>query len=75
MFKRFTVTFGEPLDLSDLHGTKGAVEKATDRLTERLAEMLGQPVPVGKPEPRDAVAAAPPRRTGDCPLDTRPASV
>jgi len=68
-----TVTFGEPLDLSDLHGTKGAVEKATARLTERLAEMLGQPVPVGKPEPRDAAVA--PHRTGVRPPDTRPVGV
>lgn len=48
-----TVTFGPPLDFSDLQGKKGAVEKATARLTETLAQMLKQPVPVGKPKPRD----------------------
>jgi len=48
------VTFGEPLDLSDLHGRKGAVEEATRRLTERLAAMLDQPVPEGKPKNRTA---------------------
>lgn len=46
------VTFGEPIDLSDLQGTRGAVETATRRLTERLATMLGQPTPEGKPRPR-----------------------
>jgi 1-acyl-sn-glycerol-3-phosphate acyltransferase len=47
-----TVTYGEPLDLSDLYGKRGAVEEATRRLTERLASMLGQPVPQGKPRNR-----------------------
>lgn len=46
------VTFGEPLDLSDLYGKKGAVEAATARLTETLARMLDQPVPTGSPIPR-----------------------
>lgn len=46
------VEYGEPLDLADLYGKKGAVEEATRRLTERLAGMLGQPVPVGKPKNR-----------------------
>jgi 1-acyl-sn-glycerol-3-phosphate acyltransferase len=40
-----TVTFGEPMDFSDLYGQKGAIEEATRRLTVRLAEMLNQPVP------------------------------
>lgn len=48
-----SVVFGPPLDLSDLVGKKGAVEKATVRLTETLAQMLNQPVPVGKPKPHD----------------------
>lgn len=47
-----TVTFGEPMDFSDLYGKKGAIEEATRRLTIRLAEMLDQPVPEGKPQPR-----------------------
>lgn len=47
------VVFGEPIDLSDLHGKKGAVGEATQRLTERLAVMLGQPVPQGRPEKHD----------------------
>ena len=47
-----TVTFGEPLDFSDLYGKKGAVEAATQRLTATLAQMLGQPAPVGKPQNR-----------------------
>lgn len=47
-----TVTFGEPMDFSDLYGKKGAIEEATRRLTLRLAEMLDQPVPEGKPQPR-----------------------
>jgi len=47
-----TVQFGEPIDLSDLYGQKGAVEEATRRLTVRLAEMLNQPTPVGKPKNR-----------------------
>jgi 1-acyl-sn-glycerol-3-phosphate acyltransferase len=47
------VIFGEPLDLSDLHGKKGAVEEATRRLTERLAEMLGQPIPTKLYVPHD----------------------
>ena len=45
-----SVTFGPPIDFSDIQGTKGAVEKATARLTETLAQMLNQPVPVGKPK-------------------------
>lgn len=45
------VTFGEPIDLTDLKGTRGAVETATRRLAERLAALLGQPVPEGKPAP------------------------
>ena len=53
------VTFGPPLDLSDLRGTRGAVEAATARLTETLAEMLGQPVPTGKPRRRDDEGAEP----------------
>ncbi len=48
-----TVVFGEPLDLSDLYGKKGAVDEATRRLTERLAQMLGQPIPEGKPQKHD----------------------
>ena len=48
-----TVIFGPPLDLSDLEGKRGAIEKATARLTETLAQMLQQPVPVGKPKRRD----------------------
>jgi 1-acyl-sn-glycerol-3-phosphate acyltransferase len=48
-----TVIFGEPLDLSDLHGKKGAVDEATRRLTERLAQLLGQPIPEGKPQKHD----------------------
>ena len=47
-----TVTFGKPLDLSDLKAKRGAVELATARLTETLASMLGQPVPSGKPTVR-----------------------
>lgn len=47
-----SVTFGEPLDLSNLQG-KHKVEQATDLLTETLARMLNQPVPAGKPAPRD----------------------
>lgn len=47
------VTFGEPLDLSDLYGQKGATQEATRRLAERLAVMLNQPTPLGKPRPRD----------------------
>jgi 1-acyl-sn-glycerol-3-phosphate acyltransferase len=47
------VIFGEPLDFSDLHGKKGAVEEATRRLTERLASMLQQPIPEGKPQKHD----------------------
>lgn len=49
------VVFGEPLDLSDLYGKKGAVDEATHRLTVALAELLGQPVPEGKPEKRSEV--------------------
>ena len=48
------VTYGEPLDLSDLYGKPGATDAATRRLTETLAAMLGQPVPVGKPRNRAA---------------------
>lgn len=47
------VVFGEPLDLSDLHGKKGGVEEATRRLTERLATLLDQPIPEGKPQKHD----------------------
>ena len=47
------VTFGPPLDFSDLAGKRGAVEAATQRLTETLAAMLDQPVPPGKPRRRD----------------------
>lgn len=46
------VVFGEPIDLSDLRGQRGAVEAATARLAERLAGLLGQPVPEGKPAVR-----------------------
>ncbi len=46
-----SVTFGKPLDLSDLKGKRGAVEAATQRLAETLAAMLNQPVPEGKPKP------------------------
>jgi 1-acyl-sn-glycerol-3-phosphate acyltransferase len=49
----FIVTFGKPLDLSDLYGQKGATEEATRRLSVVLAEMLHQPVPEGKPVPRN----------------------
>jgi len=49
------VVFGEPLDLSDLYGKKGAVEEATHRLTVALAALLGQPIPEGKPEKRSEV--------------------
>lgn len=48
-----SVTFGEPLDLSDLYGKRGGVEEATRRLTGQLAGMLGQPAPEGKPRPHD----------------------
>jgi len=49
------VTFGEPLDLSDLYGKKGgAAEEATRRLAGRLAEMLDQPLPEGRPKNRTA---------------------
>ncbi|MBC8135948.1 MAG: 1-acyl-sn-glycerol-3-phosphate acyltransferase [Fibrella sp.] len=47
-----SVTFGEPLDFSDLWGKPGATEKATQRLTETLAAMLDQPIPIGKPKNR-----------------------
>lgn len=47
------IVFGEPIDLSDLYGKRGALEEATRRLTERLAQMLGQPIPEGKPTPHD----------------------
>jgi len=57
------VIYGEPLDLSDLYGKKGAAEEATKRLTHQLARMLGQPVPDGKPKNRteeeEAASAAP----------------
>lgn len=49
-----SVTFGPPLDFSDLQNKRGAIEAATQRLTETLAHMLGQPVPAGKPRRRDA---------------------
>jgi 1-acyl-sn-glycerol-3-phosphate acyltransferase len=47
-----SVTFGPPLDLSDLAGRRGgqAVEMVTQRLTEALAAMLGQPIPTGRPQ-------------------------
>ncbi len=48
-----SVTFGPPLDFSDLKGQRGAVETATARLTETLAAMLNQPIPQGKPQRRD----------------------
>jgi 1-acyl-sn-glycerol-3-phosphate acyltransferase len=48
-----SVIFGPPLDLSDLEGKRGAIEKATLRLAETLATMLDQPVPTGKPKRRD----------------------
>ncbi|MDX1934233.1 MAG: lysophospholipid acyltransferase family protein [Capsulimonadales bacterium] len=48
-----TVTYGEPLDLSDLYGRKDGPEAATRRLTEHLAAMLGQPIPTGRPPERD----------------------
>jgi 1-acyl-sn-glycerol-3-phosphate acyltransferase len=48
------VTYGTPIDLSDLYGKPGATDKATQRLTEALATMLGQPVPQGKPKNRTA---------------------
>jgi 1-acyl-sn-glycerol-3-phosphate acyltransferase len=51
-----TVTFGEPMDFSDLYGKKGAIDEATQRLTVRLAEMLNQPIPQGKPQPRSEEA-------------------
>lgn len=47
------VTFGEPIDFSDLAGKRGAIEAATQRLTETLATMLNQPIPQGKPKRRD----------------------
>lgn len=47
------VIFGEPLDLSDLYGKKGATQEATKRLTERLAQMLDQPVPTKPFVPHD----------------------
>jgi 1-acyl-sn-glycerol-3-phosphate acyltransferase len=58
-----SVTFGAPLDLSDLKGTRGAVEIATRRLAETLAAMLGQPVPEGKPPIRDEARPATTART------------
>lgn len=75
-----TVTFGPPLDLSDLSGRRGAVEAATARLTETLAAMLGQPVPQGKPprrdeEPAPPALAGPARRaawTGNRPASQEP---
>jgi len=52
-----SVTFGPPLELSDLARRRGgaAVTAATQRLAEALAAMLGQPVPQGKPPVRSAV--------------------
>lgn len=47
-----TVTFGPPLDLSELKGRRGAVEASTTRLAETLAAMLHQTVPQGKPRMR-----------------------
>ncbi len=54
-----SVTFGPALDLSDLKGERGAVEAATMRLTRALAAMLGQPLPEGTPQRRDAPDARP----------------
>lgn len=51
--KPVRVVFGEPLDLSDLYGKRGAIEEATQRLTIRLATMLEQPIPTGKPKRHD----------------------
>jgi 1-acyl-sn-glycerol-3-phosphate acyltransferase len=50
-----TVTFGKPLDLGAIRGTRHAVDAGTRLLAETLAEMLGQPVPVGKPAARAAI--------------------
>jgi 1-acyl-sn-glycerol-3-phosphate acyltransferase len=55
-----SVTFGEPLDLSDLYGTRGAVDAANRRLTETLAAMLNQPIPQGQPQARDEDEQHPP---------------
>lgn len=52
-----SVTFGPPLDLSDLYEQRRGSEKATARLTETLADMLGQAVPEGKPRSRKDDAA------------------
>ncbi len=68
-----SVTFGEPLDLSDLYGKKGAVDEATRRLTERLAQMLNQPVPQGKPKPREDSKAESPK--ADKVLEQEPTAV
>jgi len=63
------VIFGEPIDLSDLEGQKGAIEAGTARLTERLAALVGQPIPTGKPQKHEEAPKAemtckpvPPRR-------------
>lgn len=70
-----SVTFGEPLDLSDLYGKKGAAEEATRRLTARLAQMLNQPIPEGKPKPRseDEETEAKPRPNSPTPPNANPA--
>lgn len=63
------VTFGLPLDLSDLAGKKGAVEAATTRLTSALAALLNQPVPAGRPRAHDEdLAAAAPRSLAGTPV-------
>jgi 1-acyl-sn-glycerol-3-phosphate acyltransferase len=67
-----SVTFGPPLDLSDLKGTRGAAEAATARLAETLAAMLGQPVPQGKPAPRDENSGADGPAAGDAPVAKPP---
>lgn len=73
-----SVTFGEPIDLSDVWGKKGAVEIATTRLTERLAALLDQPVPTGEPKPHseaaEAAQAARPRRSRTMENSAHPAS-
>ena len=47
------IVFGPPLHLDDLKGRRDSIAVATQRLTEALATMLGQPIPDGKPVPRD----------------------
>lgn len=60
-----SVTFGPPLDLSDLYGTRGAVEVATRRLTEALAGMLNQPIPTSEPGIREEAEAPPAAPVGE----------